>query len=252
MRPSPAVVLSCLCVWLLAVPSLVYSQELPVTECAASPASLPLATEGVAYNASILTSTSPGLAGMNASNLPTGLALVGRYVTGTPTAPGSFSIGLNKYYRNGCGKPIPEKQTDEGPATHLSHETVTLRVRDTHAPTISGFTVTPETLGFAGGNVTLTVLAADNAGVTRILMTTRHPDGHSGSAQVPMSGGTAANGTWSITFALGGNATSAPVSYAFTISASDLDGNTSKAGPRTVVVAGHSAEPRIPLPLKRP
>jgi hypothetical protein len=227
-------------------PANVLSQDLPVMECASSPALLPLATEGVAYNASILTSTSPALGGMTASNLPPGLALVDRYVRGTPTTPGTFSISLKKYYRNGCGKPVPSKSSPESPVTNMSIETVTLQVRDSHPPTISSFTITPETLGYAGGNVTLTVKAADNAGVGRIMMTTRHPDGHSGSALVPMTGGTAANGTWSISFGLGGNTTASPLSYTFTIAASDADGNTTNAGPKAIVVAVRGAQPFKP------
>ena len=251
MRRSLAVALPLMLGCLYAAPSRARSQELPVMECAASPAALPVATEGVAYNASILTSASPALGGMTASGLPPGLALVDRYVRGTPATPGTYAIGLKKYYRNGCGKPVPAKENPETPVTSMSTEVVTLKVRDTHPPTIGGFTVTPNTLGASGGSVTLTVKAADNVVVNRIMMTTLHPDGHSGSALVPMTGGTAANGTWSISFALGGNATSAPVSYAFTINASDLDGNTAKAGPATVVVAA-KAPPAAGMPLKRP
>jgi hypothetical protein len=246
MKRSPVIVLSYLLAWSLSAPARGLSQDLPVMECASSPASLPLATEGVAYNASILTSTSPALGGMAASNLPPGLVLVDRYVRGTPTAPGVFSISLKKYYRNGCGKPLPSKSSPESPGANMSFETVMLKVRDSHPPTIGGFAVTPETLGYAGGNVTLTVKAADNSGVGRIMMTTRHPDGHSGSALVPMTGGTAVMGTWSITFALGGNATAAPVSYTFTVAVSDADGNTANAGPKTIVVAVRGAPPLKP------
>ena len=252
MRRSPATALPFVLAWLLAIPARARAQDLPVMECANSPASLPLATEGVAYNASILTSTSPALGGMTASNLPPGLALVDRYVRGTPTTPGTFSIGLKKYYRNGCGKPLPQKPSPELPVTNMSVETVTLKVRDSHPPTIGSFTVTPAALGSAGGSVTLSVQAADNVGISRIMMTTRHPDGHSGSALVPMTGGTAANGTWSITFALGGNSTSTPASYTFTVSASDLDGNTATAGAKTVIVAAHTDQPIRLQPLQRP
>jgi hypothetical protein len=245
MKSPPILMLSCVIAWSLLAPACGLSQDLPVMECASSPASLPLAIEGVAYNASILTSTSPALGGMSASNLPPGLALVDRYVRGTPTGPGTFSVTLKKYYRNGCGKPLVSKPSSESPGTNMSIETITLKVRDSHPPVISSFAVAPETLGSSGGSVTLTVQASDNSGVARILMTTRHPDGHSGSAMIPLTGGTALNGTWSITFALGGNSTNVPVNYAFTVSASDADGNTSNAGPKTIVVAARTA-----LPLK--
>jgi hypothetical protein len=90
---------------------------------------------------------------------------VDRYVRGTPTAPGTFSITLKKYYLNGCGKPLPSKQGPESPVTNMSFETVTLKVRESHPPTIGSFTVTPETRGYVGGNVTLTIRAADNIAV---------------------------------------------------------------------------------------
>jgi hypothetical protein len=252
MRRSCAAALAVVCGWLMA-PAPARSQDLPVTECALSPASLPPAAEGAAYNASVLTTTSPALAGMRAGTLPPGLTLVDRYLRGTPAAPGTYTIGLNKYYNNGCGKAVPQKQGDpEVPAPHMSHETLELRVRDTHPPAITAFNVTPATLGSAGGTVTLTVQAADNAGVGRIMMTTTHPDGHSGSALVPMTAGTAAGGTWSITFALGGNTATSPASYAFTVSASDADGNTAKAGPRTVVLAARTNQPPSLQAVPRP
>ncbi|HEX9108875.1 MAG TPA: hypothetical protein VF832_16630 [Longimicrobiales bacterium] len=229
------------------------AQEDQKTECTAAVNSLPDATEGVAYNAALFTSnnSSTGANG-TATNLPAGLTQAGTYLRGTPTAPGSYTIGLT--YQTACGKPLKDKSSniDAGPPTTFAHAGIALKVRDTHPPTIASFKVTPDNLGFAGGSVTLAVTAGDNVGVTRVMMTTRHPDGHSGSALVPLSGGSAANGTWSISFSLGGNATSAPASYAFTIGVSDADGNTAKAGPSTVTLAAHAAQQVPQAVIKRP
>lgn len=220
-------------------------------ECALVRTSLPDAIEGVPYDAPLLLPNSP-VPGFSGSNLPPGLAVVDAHVKGTPTTPGSYNIGLT--YADRCGKPVKEKETniDAGPPNTVAHRVVPLKVKDAHAPTIGSFSVTPNNLGTTGGSVTLAVKATDNVGVTRVMMTTTHPDGHSGSAFVTMTSGTAANGTWSITFALGANTATAPATYSFAIAVGDQDGNTAKAGPNTVVIAARGAQ-QVPLmPPKRP
>ena len=221
------------------------------SECTSAVKALPDATEGAAYNAALFTSNN-STTGANgtATGLPAGLSQAGTYVHGTPTVPGSFTISLT--YASACGKPLKEKQTDPdaGPPTTFTRAIIPLKVRDAHPPTIGSLKVTPQNLASTGGAVTLTLSAGDNVGVTRVMMTTVHPDGHSGSAYVPLTGGSAANGTWSISFALGANATTAPASYAFTVAASDLDGNTARAGPSTVIVAAHAAQPPQTLPRR--
>jgi hypothetical protein len=201
----------------------------------ATGAQLPEAAAGKAYTLAVF---SGGRAPVtyDAQGLPPGMQMRSDgSVSGTAMTPGSY--------------PVTITASDVGPRAQSARVQATLKVKDSQAPTVGSFTVTPDTVISNGGDVTLSVQASDNIAVGRIMMTTRHPDGHSGSAQVPMTGGTSANGTWKITFPLAGNSTGAAVSYAFTISASDLDGNTVQAGPRTVVVAAHGQQPlRLPPP----
>lgn len=171
-----------------------------------------------------------------ATGLPPGLSLRDGVVSGTPTTSGTYPVSFTA--ADGC--PVAQKLA----------VTASLKVRDTQPPAIAAFSVTPDTLASSGGDVTLMVQASDNIAVGKIFMTTKHPDGHTGSAQLPLVSGTAANGTWKLTFPLPLNSQPTPVAYEFTVSASDLDLNGAKAGPKTVVISAH-ADPRLPPALRR-
>jgi hypothetical protein len=121
---------------------------------------------------------------------------------------------------------------------------------DTQPPALGAFTLTAATLPASGGTVTASLGATDDRAVTSVLLVLKHPDGHEGGGRMALSGGTAANGTWSLSWTVPANATDQPVTYQVRASAADSARNTATSPTQTITVAAH--KDAGPLLLQKP
>jgi hypothetical protein len=174
--------------------------------------------------------------------IPEGLSLVGTKVQGTPTSAGQYTIEVQdtSYYPCSGFGPV----TSGGKIIYQMRKSFDLKILDTQPPQLSVFSVNPSTVSASGDNVTVLVKAADNVGVTRVMLTVLQPNGHQGSTL--MKGTTTNNpmgdssGEWQQVIALAMNTQETPVVYTFTLNIQDADGNVTKAGPVTATVSAHA------------
>jgi len=180
--------------------------------------------------------------------LPPGFSAVGSDIKGTttPAAGGSYEFKATFSSNTACPNGV-----GAGASGFVYSHTFTLEVRDLEPPRLTSFTVDQPNLGAGGGNVRVSATATDNFAVRRAMLTTKHPDGHSGSTLMPGDQGNM-KGDWQITIPLPVNTQATPAVYAFTISVEDLDGNVARGGPVTVTVAPRAAPGAAPVAAKAP
>ncbi len=108
-------------------------------------------------------------------------------------------------------------------------------------------TLTPNPLPANGGEVVLSLRAADNVGIARVLLTQVKPTGEQNSGIVPLVAGTPTNGEWRTTWRIAGNSTTAAQTYTIKVKVEDAAGNAVEAQPIQLAVAGGSGQqPQIP------
>lgn len=117
---------------------------------------------------------------------------------------------------------------------------------DSAPPQIQGVTVTPQNFPASGGLVTVSVRASDNQGVGMVMLTLTMPDGRTSPMQMPLVGGTTANGEWRSSWNMWANTTASPLSYGIKVTATDVSKNTVSSQTFPVIVAG--AAPRTIKP----
>ena len=212
---------------------------------------LPEARQGQPYSASLGSNIIAGVSAVQTMPplpaMPAGLTLAGDKVQGTPTNAGyaSFTTQLSVLYPClGAGA-----TTSGGKVSYYIRKSFQFKVRDMQPPQLSAFSVDPSTVSASGASVMVLVGASDNVGVTRVMLTVLHPDGHQGATPVPGPNGLG-SGKWQLAIPLALNSAATPAVYTFTVSVEDADGNVARAGPVTATVAGH-APVRTLLP-KRP
>lgn len=216
-----------------------------------SPATLPATTEGTPYSAKLF--SGPGQVSVYWA--PTnGLTVRDSMLSGTPAGPGLYRTIINLTLDYAC-----EGFSQDGHQKYTIQKSYTTQVKDLHPPQVASFASSSSTLTASGGTITVTVQAVDNFVVAKALLTTTHPDGHSGSTYLPqVSGATAASmfiaapapsaSVWKQNITLPSNTSSSPVVYSFAITVSDKDLNAAKAGPVTVTIAGRAPSTEIPRP----
>src|SRR5262249_60582963 len=96
---------------------------------------------------------------------------------------------------------------------------------DTQPPVLSSPQAAPASLPSAGGTVILSVVAADNVGVTTARAEVTGPGGSKSTVALSRSGGNALNGTWQGSFTAPANTTTAAQSYSAVFFAADAAGN---------------------------
>ncbi len=89
-------------------------------------------------------------------------------------------------------------------------------------PLVSNGTITPGSLPYLGGTVTISADAVDDVGVTTVYANVTNPDGGLQSVQLIQSGPQ----TYSGTLTVGPNFTDSPVSYGIEVQATDTNGAT--------------------------
>jgi len=121
--------------------------------------------------------------------------------------------------------------------------------RDRTPPQLLSFVVAPDTLPFAGGNVTITVKASDNESVASVTALYLRPDGTQSGIRVPMTGGAAANGEWKTAWSVPMNADARPKVYVVKVTVVDGGGNAVTSPAKSISVAPKGSAPTMP---KRP
>ncbi|MFB3817361.1 MAG: hypothetical protein ACE147_06840 [Candidatus Methylomirabilales bacterium] len=117
--------------------------------------------------------------------------------------------------------------------------------RDFTPPQVLGFQVTPQQMQPYGGDVTLSVKASDNLGISTVTALFRDPNGREVSAPMPLAAGTPTNGEWKVTQALPSNTTSGFLTYAVKATLVDTDGNSVETGLKSVGVNNDSVPPQL-------
>jgi hypothetical protein len=112
---------------------------------------------------------------------------------------------------------------------------------DTVAPQLGPVTVTPTALTHQGGEVMLSLRAADNIGVVRVLLTQIRPSGEQNSGIVPLVSGTPTNGEWRTQWRIGANGATTAQTYTIKVKMTDAAGNSVEAQPIALTVAGRPA-----------
>jgi hypothetical protein len=149
-------------------------------------------------------------------------------LSGVPTVPGQFKLNI---------------QVAESCGGYPRFATATLNITETAPPQISSMTLTPNPLPANGGEVTLSVRAADNIGIARVLLTQIRPTGEQNSGTVPQVAGTPTNGEWRTQWRIAANSTTTPQTYTIKVKVSDAAGNTVEAEPIQLTVAGRTGQP---------
>jgi hypothetical protein len=123
----------------------------------------------------------------------------------------------------------------------------TFRITDPTPPTLSGLSISPNTLPPTGGDVVFKVTASDNKAVTMVNAGVSRP-GWTMAVPLKRVSGTEKSGVWQGTYTAPANTTSQDVSYTVSCGAYDSDGNKSysyKGGP-VFIVKGKPAGSTIP------
>ena len=127
-----------------------------------------------------------------------------------------------------------------------------LFVRDGTPPVVSSVASSADTVPAGGGNVVVTAQATDDAGVVKMMSSRLRPDGTSNTMEMARTAGSAASGTWTITWAIAANGGPTPGSSTIKVWALDGAGNSAYGKVLTVVVrAGSGQEPQS-LQVKKP
>jgi len=204
---------------------------------------LPQASEGQAYSVHLFTGAVGATTTKVLSGLPPGLSLGSDgTLSGVPTQAGHFELDVDMWDQSNCSW---HHFTGEGGSGTLWGQRLSLTVKGHEPPQVSSFTVSPDTLPSNGGDVVTTIKAADKVGVTSVYLSLTQPDGHVGGGVMPLTSGTTANGTWTMTWTTSPNAANKPVSYTVTIRLSDKDGNTLQLPPKTITVSGAPSRQQI-------
>lgn len=220
---------------------------------------LPSATEGVAYKAALLKSGkgTVKLSAANASDriVPPGTAIADNFLSGTPTAAGSYSFSVAVKSDIVCPGFIPDL-TDKG--HFVMGASMAVKVRDAHPPQITGFQVTPTQLTAAGGEAIATVQALDNMAVAKVRVTILQPDGHKGATYMTQTAGVQAMtvakppatppaSSWQLKVPIRANTETTAAVWTFDFEAMDSDGNIGRAGPVKLTVAGKTGATPFPM-----
>jgi hypothetical protein len=112
-------------------------------------------------------------------------------------------------------------------------------------------TVPASPVSAAGGAVTLSVQATDNAGVSSVHAAVTGPGGFTAEADLTRTAGTDKAGTWSGPITLPANATKTPQSYSVTFTAKDAADNAATL-PLTVKVNPDKTAPVLSQPAATP
>lgn len=180
--------------------------------------------------------------------LPAGFSTVASDVRGTTTVAAGGWYEFKATYTSSKSCP---NAVITGASTYVYSKTFRLKVRDLDPPKLTSFTVDQPNIVASGGGVLVSAMAIDNFAVRRAMLTTKHPDGHSGSTLMPGDQGNM-KGDWRITIPLPANTRATPAVYSFTVSVEDLDGNAVRGGPITVTVAARGAAPAVPVAPSAP
>ncbi|HHX39143.1 MAG TPA: hypothetical protein GX715_04190 [Armatimonadetes bacterium] len=106
---------------------------------------------------------------------------------------------------------------------------------DTQAPTISNPRLSPTTLDFRGGVVTISAEVTDASGISSVIATVQGPGGSTETVELAQTTGTTYSATWG---ASANSSTTASVTYTVSVRATDTRGNVSPnhaAGTLTVL-----------------
>ena len=202
----------------------------------------PNAAAGRPYRALVFSGLKPPLR-FDSLQVPPGLSVgPDGYLSGVPSRPGDYHVVVHLVDNSACVWNPGSRWWDE----------FMLTVRDLDGPTIAGFTTSPDTLPYAGGDVTTTVQASDNVGVAKVVSSRTLPDGTGNSGILQRVSGSDADGIWKMTWSLPANGAKDPVAYIIKAWALDAANNETRAAAgRTVVVRGHpSGQERIQLTPK--
>jgi hypothetical protein len=125
--------------------------------------------------------------------------------------------------------------------------TATLKISDNVPPVIKEVTVTPLTLPYSGGEVTLQVKGSDNIAVFHVTLIQIKPDGTQGGAIVPLTSGTPADGVWRWKWNMPNfNTTPNSQQHILKVRVEDSDGNVVEATPITITVEAKGTTQMIP------
>lgn len=111
-------------------------------------------------------------------------------------------------------------------------------VTDTTPPKILAFTVAPQAFPAGGGGVTVSVKASDNIGVGAVELTLIHPNGQLAPMQMPLVGGTYADGEWRTGWNMWANQGTSQLVYQVKATVMDAARNTVSSQVLPITVAG--------------
>lgn len=212
-----------------------------------SPRVMPDALTGRPYRVQMFSGAQPPLT-FDRMDAPPGMT-IGQdgYLSGTPTTPGSYQMMVGFTESRGC--PWNKRTLDTGGNSHWG-EFFWVTVKDGTPPVVSSFTTSADTLPAGGGNVDVVLQASDMVGIVKVLSSRVGP-GANHTAAMTLASGTAANGTWKISWPVPANTSTSPAAFTIKAWAVDEAGNVVNAAPKTVVVSVPGpALPRIPVPTR--
>ena len=221
--------------------------------CVTFPKALPEATTGRPYRAQLFAGAHAPVTITGAStSTPPGLsAAADGYLSGAPTTPGVYevSVGFDESYA--CPWNMQTMLSGGGGKSHWSQK-FQMTVRDGTPPVVSSVTTSADTVPASGGNVVVTAQATDNAGVVKMMSSRLRPDGTSNTMEMARVSGSAASGTWTITWPIAANSTPTPDSSTIKVWALDAAGNSGYGTQLTVVAQGQSGQELQRLQIKKP
>lgn len=217
-----------------------------------TPPPLPEAKEGASYSVKVM--SGPGVRQVKFAP-PQALTFNDSVVAGVPARPGTYSFEYKVTLNYTCAG----FYSDGGKWSRTESHRIT--VHDVTPPQITSFTASPNEMTASGGTLTVELKGIDNFGVAKAVLSTKHPDGHTGSSFMHQTGGyaipptaplTPAASTWTQKIEIPINTEPTPVVWTFIVNAYDPEGNGVKGGPIMVRVAGRSTEGLIkPPPIRR-
>jgi len=168
------------------------------------------------------------------TRLPTGLIRQGTNLTGRP-ALGTYTGTVT--VRDSCCS-----------ATNLVTKNFRFDVKDSVAPEIVSFNVTPMAFNYTGGNITASVKALDDVGVEQVRVILIKPNGQrSGTPPIARVSGTTKNGEWKHSWKMNPNTTATPQVYGIQVRVSDTGGNLTTSQTISVTVPVKQARPAKPM-----
>jgi len=124
-------------------------------------------------------------------------------------------------------------------------------------PELLFFTVTPTTMTYEGGQITVSVTVRDDDGVKTVIAILIKPNGQQSPVHMTLVSGNLKNGEWRISWIMPMNTGSDPLVYGVTVKASNSNKgpNSVESKPVTVTVAGKPKsdfkKPVQPMPGKK-